>query len=82
MNGTQWLTSIWKRTEQKSCRKSSAVPSQGDNDPMSHKFHTGQLVEFRPKKGSPVSSARGACEILKQLPERDGELAISDQKRS
>jgi hypothetical protein len=41
---------------------------------MSHKFHTGQLVEFRPKKGSPVSSARGACEILKQLPERDGEL--------
>jgi hypothetical protein len=41
---------------------------------MSHKFHTGQLVEFRPKKGSPVSSARGACEILKQLPERDCEL--------
>ena len=39
-----------------------------------HKFHIGQLVEFRPKKGSAVSSARGAYEILKQLPERDGEL--------
>jgi hypothetical protein len=39
-----------------------------------HKFHIGQLVEFRPKKGSPVSSARGAYKILKQLPERDGEL--------
>ena len=39
-----------------------------------HKFHIGQLVEFRPKKGSPVSSARGAYEIPKQLPERDGEL--------
>jgi hypothetical protein len=41
---------------------------------MGHKFHIGQLVEFRPKKGSPVSSARGAYEILRQLPERDGEL--------
>jgi hypothetical protein len=39
-----------------------------------HKFHVGQLVEYRPKKGSPVSSARGAYEILKQLPERDSEL--------
>ena len=39
-----------------------------------HKFYIGQPVEFRPKKGSPVSSARGAYEILKQLPERDGEL--------
>ena len=33
-----------------------------------HKFNIGQLVEFRPKKGSPVSSARSAYEILKQLP--------------
>jgi hypothetical protein len=41
---------------------------------MSHKFHIGQLVEFRPRKGSPISAARGAYEILKQLPERDGEL--------
>jgi hypothetical protein len=41
---------------------------------MIHKLHIGQLVEFRPKKGSPISSARGAYEILKQLPERDGEL--------
>jgi hypothetical protein len=41
---------------------------------MGHKFHVGQLVEFRPKKGSPISPARGAYEILKQLPERDGEL--------
>ena len=39
-----------------------------------HRFHIGQLVEFRPKKGSPVSSARSAYEILKQLPERDGDL--------
>ena len=39
-----------------------------------HKFYIGQPVEFRPKKGSPVSSARGAYEILKHLPERDGEL--------
>jgi hypothetical protein len=43
-------------------------------DRTGHKFHIGQLVEFRPKKGSPVSSARGAYEILKQLPERDSEL--------
>jgi len=41
---------------------------------MSHKFHIGQIVEFRPKKGSPISAARGAYEILKQLPEQDGEL--------
>jgi len=41
---------------------------------MSHKFHIGQLVEFRPKKGAPISAARGAYEVLKQLPERDGEL--------
>jgi hypothetical protein len=41
---------------------------------MSHKFHIGQLVEFHPKKGAPISAARGAYEILKQLPERDGEL--------
>ena len=41
---------------------------------MSHKFHIGQLVEFWPEKGAPISSARGAYEILKQLPERDGEL--------
>jgi hypothetical protein len=41
---------------------------------MSHKFHVGQLVEFRFKKGSPMTAARGAYEILKQLPERDGEL--------
>jgi len=41
---------------------------------MSHKFRVGQLVEFRPKKGSPMPPARGAYEILKQLPERDGEL--------
>jgi hypothetical protein len=41
---------------------------------MGHKFHIGQLVEFRPKKGSPISSARGAYEVLKQLPEREGEL--------
>ena len=40
----------------------------------SHKFHVGQLVEFRPNKRSAISSARGAYEILKQLPERDGEL--------
>ena len=44
------------------------------HDRGSHRFHVGQLVEFRPKKGSPISSARGAYEILKQLPERDGEL--------
>jgi hypothetical protein len=31
-------------------------------------------VEFRPKKGSPISSARGAYEITKLLPERDGEF--------
>ena len=43
-------------------------------DRMSHKFHIGQIVEFRPKKGSPISAARGAYEILKQLPEQDGEL--------
>lgn len=41
---------------------------------MSHKFHVGQLVEFRPKRGWPILSARGAYETLKQLPERDGEL--------
>jgi hypothetical protein len=41
---------------------------------MGHKFHIGQLVEFRPEKGARVSSARGAYEILKPLPERDGEL--------
>jgi hypothetical protein len=41
---------------------------------MGHKFHIGQLVELRPKKGSAISAARGAYEILKQLPERDGEL--------
>jgi hypothetical protein len=41
---------------------------------MSHKFHIGQLVEFHPKKGAPISAARGAYEIVKQLPERDGEL--------
>jgi hypothetical protein len=40
---------------------------------MTHKFHIGQLVELRPKKGSPISAARGAYKILKQLPERDGE---------
>ena len=37
---------------------------------MSHKFHVGQLVEFRPKRGWPILSARGAYETLKQLPER------------
>jgi hypothetical protein len=31
-------------------------------------------VDFRPKKGSPISAARGAYEVLKQLPERDGEF--------
>jgi hypothetical protein len=41
---------------------------------MSHKFHIGRLMEFWPKKGAPISAARGAYEILKQLPERDGEL--------
>ena len=41
-----------------------------------HKFHIGQLVEFRPKKGSPVSSARGAYEILKQLPESELQYRI------
>jgi hypothetical protein len=41
---------------------------------MGYKFHIGQLVEFWPKKGSPVSSARGAYEIIRQMPERDGEL--------
>jgi hypothetical protein len=52
-----------------------------------HKFHVGQLVELRPKKSSPISVARGAYEILKQLPERDGELqyriksAVEDHER-
>jgi integration host factor subunit alpha len=41
---------------------------------MSHKFYIGQLVAFHPRKGSPISTARGAYEILEQLPERDGEL--------
>ena len=41
---------------------------------VGHKFHIGQLVEFWPKKGAAISAARGAYEILKQLPERDGEL--------
>jgi hypothetical protein len=41
---------------------------------MSHKFRVGQLVAFRFKKGSPITAARGAYEITKQLPERDGEL--------
>ena len=41
---------------------------------MSHKFRVGRLVEFRPQERSPLSVAGGACEILKQLPERDGEL--------
>ena len=41
---------------------------------MSHKFHVGQLVEFRPKKGSPISAARGTYEIPRRMPERDGEL--------
>jgi hypothetical protein len=49
---------------------------------MGHKFHVGQFVEFRPQKGSPVSSARGAYEILKQLPERDGELQYRIKSRS
>ena len=31
----------------------------------SHKFHVGQLVEFGPKKRSPISSAHGAYEILR-----------------
>lgn len=44
------------------------------HDRTSHQFHVGQLVEFRPKKDSPISAARGAYEIRKQLPERDGEL--------
>jgi hypothetical protein len=54
---------------------------------MGHKFHIGQLVEFWPKKGAAISAARGAYEILKQLPERDGELqyriksAVEDHER-
>ena len=44
------------------------------HDRVSHKLLVGQLAEFRPKKGSPISAARDACEILRQLPERDGEL--------
>ncbi len=44
------------------------------HDRLSHKFRIGQLVEFRPQKGSAISPARGAYEILKQLPERDGEV--------
>jgi hypothetical protein len=40
----------------------------------SRKFHIGQLVEFRPNKSAPISSARGAYEITKLLPERDGEF--------
>jgi hypothetical protein len=49
---------------------------------MGHKFHVGQLVSFRPKKGSPISAARGAYEILKQMPERDGELQYRTKSRS
>jgi hypothetical protein len=41
---------------------------------MRHRFHIGQLVDFHPKKASPISAARGAYEILKQMLERDGEL--------
>jgi hypothetical protein len=44
-----------------------------------HKFHVGQLVEFRPiKRSRPV----GAYEILKQLPERDGELRYRIRSQS
>jgi hypothetical protein len=47
-----------------------------------HKFYVGQLVEFRPKKGSPITAARGAYEILKQMPERDGEVQYRIKSRS
>jgi hypothetical protein len=38
-----------------------------------HKFHIGQLVQFRTKPFY-VSAALGVFEVVRQLPERDGEL--------
>ena len=38
-----------------------------------HKFHVGQMVQFRTKPFY-VSAALGVFEVIKQLPERDGEL--------
>jgi hypothetical protein len=43
---------------------------------------TSASLSFRPKKGSPISAARGAYEILKQMPERDGELQYRTKSRS
>ena len=38
-----------------------------------HKFRVGQAVQFRTKPYY-VSAALGAFEVIRQLPERDGEL--------
>jgi hypothetical protein len=38
-----------------------------------HKFHVGQAVQFRTKPFY-VSAALGVFEVIRQLPERDGEL--------
>jgi hypothetical protein len=38
-----------------------------------HKFHIGQAVQFRTKPYY-VSAALGVFEVIKQLPERDGEF--------
>jgi hypothetical protein len=38
-----------------------------------HKFHIGQSVQFSTKPFY-VSAALGAFEVIKQLPERDGEF--------
>src|SRR5882757_1167624 len=44
-------------------------------EPMmaAHKFHIGQAVQFRTKPYY-VSAALGVFEVIKQLPERDGEF--------
>jgi hypothetical protein len=60
--------------ETQSVNRSEADLRTGGDVSMSHKFHIGQLVEFWPKRGAPISAARGAYEVLKHLPERDGEL--------
>jgi hypothetical protein len=39
-----------------------------------HKFSVDQMVEYAPKGASKFSLPRGAYKIVKQLPERDGEL--------
>jgi hypothetical protein len=41
---------------------------------IGHKFKVGQVVYFRPKRGSQTSGPPGPYQITKQLPERDGEF--------